>query len=291
MRIAVCLKAVWRTDTALRLDERAVRADGRHPVLNPADAAALALALRLRGQGVATEILALTVGPPAWEALLRDALAAGVAEVLRLGIPAGAESVDGAAETTRRHALAAAAALLPRPPALVLVGERSADGGHGCFGAVLAHALGAAFAHRVTSVEPVAGGWRVVAELERGYAQRMDLPAPAVLTIPAHLPGLPEADLPAFLRSRTAVIPSAAPAESSESASRAATMLRPPVPRVKRYSLPSPGLSAEERIRALVTLPSGAGGTVVGADQSPDAQAEVIVALLQARGYLSPQAD
>jgi electron transfer flavoprotein alpha/beta subunit len=291
--LVTCLKAVWRTDTALRLQSsgRAVNPDGREPMLNPADRSALGLALevarRLPAQSSPVQVQALAVGPPAWEGLLRDALAWGATAALRVwhaDWPADRPlDLDGSAETTRLHAHAAAAALRPLAPALVLVGQRSGDAGHECFGAFLAQALGAAYAHRVTEVEPIAGGWRVVAELERGYAQRMELAAPAVLSIPPHLPGPPDAGLPAWLRSRTAAIAHA----SAELAAppRAATTARAPIPRVKRHTVLPATLSAEERIRALVTLPSGSGGTVVGAEHSADQQADAILTLLKSRGY------
>lgn len=301
MRIAICLKAVWRTDTALRLQAagRAVNPDGREPSLNPADRSALGLALRVRAQVGDAGIHAITVGPPAWEGLLRDALAWGAVEAQRLWHPDWPAhrtlDVDGSAETTRLNARAAATALRTLAPALVLVGARSGDADHACFGAYLAGLLGMAYAHRVTAVEPIPTGWRVVAELERGYAQRMELPAPAVLTVSPHVAGPPDANLPAWLRSRTAPIRCATvelatvePANAEPAASvHAATTVRAPVPRVKRYTVPPAGMNAEERIRSLVTLRTGSGGTVVGAQQSPDQQADAIVGLLKSRGYLA----
>jgi hypothetical protein len=104
-----------------------------------------------------------------------------------------------------------------------------------------------------------------------------------VLSVPPHLPGPPDASLPAWLRSRTAAIPHTTAELSAPS--RAATTARAPIPRVKRYPAMPAHLSAEERIRALVTLPSSSGGTVLGSEHSADRQVDAILALLKARGY------
>lgn len=262
--------------------------DGREPVPDPASRSALGLALRLRAQVEGAGVHALAVGPPTWEAVLREALAWGAGRAQRIWAgdwPDGRVlEVDGSAETTRLNARAAATILRTLQPALVLVGARSGDAAHGCFGAFLAEALGMAYAHRVTEAEPHSGGWRVVVELERGYAQRMDLPAPAVLSVSPHVAGPPAASLPAMLHSRAASIATATVAVASPR--RAATVARPPLPRVKRYTVPPPGLAAEERIRALVTLQTGAGGAMLGAGHSPEEQAQAILTLLREKGFL-----
>jgi electron transfer flavoprotein alpha/beta subunit len=290
MLIAVCLKAAWRTDTALRLhaEGRSVNPDGREPVPDPAARSALGLALSLRKRVEGAGVHALAVAPPGWEAVLREALAWGADRAQRIWAEDWPDrrmlEVDGSAETTRLNARAAATVLRTLEPALVLVGARSGDAAHGCFGAFLAQALGMAYAHRVTEVEAHPGGWRVVAELERGYAQRMELPAPAVLSVSQHVTGPPAASLPTLLRSRAAPIATATVAPVSTQ--RAATAVRPPLPRVKRYTVPAPGLGAEERIRSQVTLQTGTGGTVLGAGHSPEEQAQAIFTLLREKGFL-----
>jgi electron transfer flavoprotein beta subunit len=291
--LCVCMKPVRRTDVPLRLDAaaQAPRAEESLLAPDPADLAALRLALELRGALPGARVLALSVAGPETEALLREGLAAGADEVLRVWgaawpepEPGAAPPLDASGGATRARALAAAAALRARAPALVLAGERSADSGGECFGAYLAAALGAAFAHRVTAVRPRPGGagWDVTVRLERGYGQALALPAPAVATVSAQLPRPGYAALPAWLASRAAAVPVAR--VETPPPTPAPTHLRLPVPRVKRTHVPAAGLSAEERIQAMVTLPAGAGGTVL-AGQPPEAQAEAILALLRERGY------
>jgi electron transfer flavoprotein beta subunit len=286
-------------------------------VASPAELAALQLALTLRaGLGVPARVLALSVAPPEAEGVLREALAAGADEVLRVwgrggspalesepgprpGAPSGAspDSVDATGDATRALARAAASVLRPRAPVLVLTGERSGDTGHEVFGGFLAAELGAAFAHRATGAEPAApdgSRWRVTVRLERGYGQVLELAAPAVITVAASLPRPGYAGLPAWLASRGAPVPTTEAAAGPGTEPRTPpphtppsgdTTLRVPLPRVKRYTVPGQGLSAEARIRAMVTLEAQGGGTLLS-DASPEVQAEAVLRLLGERGYL-----
>jgi electron transfer flavoprotein beta subunit len=300
LTLAVCLKAAWRTDTAVRLDAsgKAPRPDGSERGLVAADRGVLAGALDLRRSlreaGRDAHLLALSAGPAAAEGGLRDALAAGADEVLRIwpaGWPSGcAAELDGAATGTLTMALLAALALrgrLARGPLLALAGEASPDEGHAIFGAALAHALGLGFAHRVTHLEAQAAGWLARVKLDRGYTQELPLAAAAVVTLAGPGPRLAEAPWPAWLASRTAPIPLLAtdPAEADVPGAQAETTLRPPLPRVKRFSVPDSAQPAEARIRALLGSRPQAGGMVIPASEGAERQVDAIVALLRERGY------
>ncbi|HKI96865.1 MAG TPA: hypothetical protein VKB51_00190 [bacterium] len=286
--LCVCMKPVWRTDVPLRLDAggHGPRAGEALSATNAADLSALQLALSLREAEPSLRVLALSVGPPAAEAVLREALATGADEALRVWgthWPPAGDAVDGTGNLTRAHATAAAEALAERAPLLILAGERSADTGHECFGAFLAAALGAAFAHRITEARREGTGWQVAVRLERGYGQPLELPAPAVVTVSAQLPRPGYAALPAWLTSRRASIP--VQAAAGPLPEPAPTTLRVPVPRVKQHPTQGRGLDAEARIHGMVALEAQGGGTVL-ANQPPEAQADAILALLRERGYL-----
>jgi electron transfer flavoprotein beta subunit len=308
--LAVCLKAAWRTDVPLRLAESgaSMRPDGAEPALAPGDAGALATALALRARlaqqvpSEAARLIALSVGPPACERVLRDALAAGADEVLRIW-PEGwsdapAQAFDGSAARTRAHALLAAEALRPHGstgtpggggPLLLLTGEASPDEGHAAFGAFLAQALGLPLAHRTARLEPAPGGWEALVKLERGYTQELMLERSAVVTWAGPGRALPEAPWPAWLASRTAAIPLLRPAapRPGDVAPEAATVLRAPVPRVKHIAVPDSSLSAEQRIRALIGTPAQGGGTVLPASEGVERQVDALLALLKERGYVT----
>jgi electron transfer flavoprotein alpha/beta subunit len=332
LRIAICLKAAWRTDVPLRLADAgaSLRPDGAEPALAPADAGALATALALRARWAssgaeAPRLLALTVGPPVGEGVLRDALAAGVDEVLRIWPEAWSDTPapesDGSAARTRVRALLAAEVLrldasagqpygsaaatlthgsaeasrppLAQGPLLVLTGAASPDEGHGAFGAFLAHALGLPFAHRATRLDPAPGGWTsgwaALVKLERGYTQELMLERSAVVTWAGPSQRLPEASWPAWLASRTAPIPVLRPAlpREAEGAPAATTALRAPVPRVKHAPVPDSSLSAEQRIRALLGAPAQASGSLLPASEGVERQVDAALALLEARGYVA----
>jgi electron transfer flavoprotein alpha/beta subunit len=255
----------------------------------------LALALMLRDATPGARVLAIAVGPKDWEEPLRHALAAGADAVLRLWNAAWPQGrwrgeLDGSATHTQFVARAVAETLRGRGAALALSGESSLDGGHGSFGAFLAHALGASYAHRAVALgrdgdaSPTAPAWRARVKLERGYTQDLALASPAVVSVSAGLPPPPEAGLPAWMASRAAAIPAITAALPYPAAPP--TQLRAPVPRVKRYVVPEPALNAEARIRAMVDQPLSGGGALLQAPEGADAQTEAALKLLEARGFV-----
>jgi electron transfer flavoprotein beta subunit len=147
--VVVCLRhAAARADVDLLTGAVRPAAHGAGPAA--AELAALELGLRFAAawQG---RVLAVSAGPPAADETLRDALAAGAAEVLRVDWPE-ADYLDGLAADEQALAAALAGALRPGRPALVLCGDRSADRGTGALPAFLAHELGAAQALGLVSL-------------------------------------------------------------------------------------------------------------------------------------------
>src|SRR6266487_4454546 len=164
----------------------AVSADPRDRGPSQSELAALEHALRLAELWDA-RVVAATVGPGEADAMLRDALAAGAAEALRVepaygaARPQAADLVGGGQDA----AAALAAALRQRygVPDLVLCGDRSADRGTGSFPAFLAAALAAAQVLGVVRMEPEDGGglgcpprWPAGAPPSRWPARRRPLP-------------------------------------------------------------------------------------------------------------------
>jgi len=292
LSIAVCLKSVQLPSVRLRLDEsgRAPRAGDAPVSVNPADLTALALALALGAERGAAGVVALTAGPDSWEETLRLALASGAQQVFRIWndewpVERWEGAQDGSATHTAFVAQVVAEALQAAPPDLVLSGESSLDSGHGCFGAFLARALGATYAHRTVALSRADAGWRARVKLERGYTQEMVLEAPIVLSVAPGLPQPAYPSLPAWINGRSAVIPRRA--SSLRYPALPGTTLRSPRPRVKQFAVPDSALDAESRIRAMVEQPMGGGGQTLQAGASPVAQAEAIVKLLREQGYWS----
>ncbi|MCZ6559147.1 MAG: hypothetical protein O7A69_15450 [SAR324 cluster bacterium] len=288
MTIVVCLKASTRTDIPLRLTDggQRIQQDDLLAAQGAQDFAPLATALALAHGESPLHVTALAVGPRSWEPLLRKALAMGAADALRIWREDwdGEDGQDGSAGRTGFLARAAAEVIAPLAPKVVLVGDKSRDGGHECFGAFLAQALGAPLAHRAVEIAPGGAGWRVRVKIERGYSQEMALALGAVVTLTAQQSPIPYPSLPAWLAALRAGIPSLPAGEAQLPGCM--TILRPPVPRVKRYTVPPDSLPAEERINAMVALPASSGGTLLGAEMDAGEQAAHAARLLRECGYV-----
>src|SRR5215470_7647606 len=143
--IVAALSWSWRSVTVDPLTGE-VGADLRGSGPSQADLAALEHALQLAEHWPA-KVVAATVGPPAADAQLRDALAAGAAEALRVELGGQAPAAEPArligGDPAPAAALAAALLRHYGPPDLVLCGDRTADRGTGSFPAFLAAKLGA----------------------------------------------------------------------------------------------------------------------------------------------------
>jgi electron transfer flavoprotein beta subunit len=275
--VVVCLRhAAARADVDLLTGAVRPAVHGAGPA--PAELAALELGLRFAAAWRGT-VLAVTAGTPAADATLRDALAAGAAEVLRVDWPE-ADYLDGLAADEQALAAALAGALRARRPALVLCGDRSADRGTGALPAFLACELDAAQALGLVSLDlpggggpgsaqaGVAGG-RGAAEaglaredpeagrlglvgvrrLPGGWRERLWIGLPAVCSVEAAGVSLRRAPLDAVLASRRAAIPVARP-YAGPGIPVAAGPPRPYRPRTHEVP-PAPAGSARERLAEL----------------------------------------
>ena len=190
MRIVVCVKAVPST-TEVKLDPvtHTIVRDGRAAVVNPFDASALEVALRLRealvaegsaaGEGAPDcEVAVLSMGIPDTERLLRDCLARGADRALLLSDRAFA----GADTLATTYALARGIAHLGGAD-LVLCGKMAVDGDTAQIGPELAGALDMAC---VTDVREMTEAAADRLQLWRGTDAGMELVEvgyPAVLTV------------------------------------------------------------------------------------------------------------
>ena len=183
MHIVVCVKAV-PASTEVKMDPvtNTIVRDGGDAVVNPFDATALELALRMRDErraaGEDTRISVLSMGIPATERLLRDCIARGATGALLLSDRAFA----GADTLATTHALTCGIRELGMPD-LVLCGKMAVDGDTAQIGPELAGALDMAC---VTDVrELVACGDKVVTVRAGGDAgvTLVEAALPCVLTV------------------------------------------------------------------------------------------------------------
>ncbi|MCB9380318.1 MAG: hypothetical protein H6513_06450 [Acidimicrobiaceae bacterium] len=261
--IIACLK--WVAHPGEPHDERFAGA-------SPADRAALELALQ-QAKELGGTVTAVTVGPPATETVLRDAVAAGADRAVRVDGPAAMLSSD----------VAAGIAGVAEGAAWVWCGDYSLDRGTGSVPAFLAAALGAQQALGVIDVQFAAPGpaARVTRRLDGGRREVLDVTGPAVVSVEGAVADLRRAGLGALRVATSAsidVVPLRSPAR------RLKAVVQPYRPRA--MALAAPDGSPLERLRLLTDAAAATaarGETVTLAP--PDAAAR-IVAALRGWGYL-----
>jgi electron transfer flavoprotein alpha subunit len=178
LSVAVLVKQVpLAEDFRLGPDGRLVR-DHVTLEVNPYCRRAIAKGVELAAPG---RCVAFTLGPPAAEEVLREAVAAGAAQGVHLCDPAFAGS------DTLATARALAAAIRSGPPFdLILAGLNSVDADTGQVAPELAELLGLPFASGVRQLQIEGAAAWVTCERDDGTAELL-VPLPAVLSVAERL--------------------------------------------------------------------------------------------------------
>jgi electron transfer flavoprotein beta subunit len=273
--IAVTLKCV---DLRPDVDPLAgmVRHDARTAGFSLADAAALEWALRL-GEAWQLPVTAITAGPPEAQAVLRDAATFGVQRLVR--VPANGNVPS--------QAIARSLARLLGGAVVVCCGDYSADRGSGSVPAFLAHELDAAQALGLTGLTPEGPGLLVaLRRLDGGRRERLQLSAPAVVSVEPGAARLRRAPLSGLVAARQATIETAAADGAVEYRSRLHVLRTTPYrPRPKMLP-PPPDHSPRGRLLALTgSLAERTPPRVVKA--AADEAADELIGYLKDQGYLS----
>ena len=253
LTIAVCLTSIVDTQVLVEIERGALVVDEASlpHVLNPADANALEAALALRDCRVGSRVIAVSVGPSFQEAALREAIAQGADEAVRLWDDAFAGS------DCLGTARILAADVEKVGADVVVCGELSLDGGSGQVGAQFAELLRIPMVDRVSTVGLVADGDFLLTERRTGGGFRMveRTPLPALITVGAgaNVPRYPT--LRSRLQARSAPVPcwgiaelGVEPADVGEAGSALrTTALRRPPPDPRGLVDPGSDLPPEER--------------------------------------------
>lgn len=285
MRVAVCLSRVPDPET-IEIDPITGEIDAGRTlhILNPADAVALEIALRLRSRGDAVH--ALTVGPVDAETVLREALAVGADSVLRVW-----DETQAATRPTAAAMLLAAALRTEGLPDLLLCGWRSLAGGSGKVPALLGEYLNWPVVTDITALEIQAARVYFQRRLARGGRAEGEVTMPAVLAIAAEDIRLRYASLPGLMQAKRASIPvrhlpdlglSPLDLHFPTSTVHVAT---PPRPRPRTVFIPDGAMSVDDRVSLILS----AGVTRKSAalvEGLPEAAADAIFAFLRERGFL-----
>jgi electron transfer flavoprotein beta subunit len=281
--IVVCLKWV-----ALRPDVDPVSGeivtDARWSGVSLADQAALELALVI-AERENTSVTALTVGPIESEAILRDAMACGADESVRIDAPHGLASVQVA-----HHATKWIASIGAHTVDLVLCGDWSVDRGSGSVPVFIAEQLGYDDACGLVRVETSPDDrQRLVAErrLDGGRREELSISFPAVISVEGVAARLRRAPLAGILRAKTQPILQVQPVTASGSTFSEAMRSGPYRPRTRILEGPDTSLSPLRRVEILTgALTERTPPRTLTLD--PEAAADAILEQLAAWGYELP---
>ncbi len=290
--IAVCLKWVDQRPAGQRpegIGTSQPEPDSRFAGVSAADRAALEWALRCRDAWPDETVVALTVGPPAADAVLRDALAVGASRAVRIEAAFSAPS--------RFVARCLAAEIRTRLDAqnLVICGDYSLDRGTGSVPAFVAAELGYAQALGLVGLTirspdnhgaDEQGASMAIEALRRvdgGRRDRLAIHSPAVISVEGSTALLRRAPLRGLLDVRSIEV--ATPAIAPEHPTTGTTRPYRPRPRM----LPAPiGPTALDRVKVLTA--SGTAAAVHGdpITLDPQAAADRILDALAQWSYLQP---
>lgn len=291
MRIACCVKLVPDTTVPVTLTEDGVLvAEGLMREANAADLAAVEQAVRLKEEGVADEVVVVSLGKEEALVGLRQGLAIGADR----GVLLADSAFDGGDAIATARVLAAALRQLECD--LILCGAQTPDAGEPEVPVMVAELLGwpqVSGAMKLT-VESAAAAVVVARRLEWGDREVVRCPLPALLTIEpgigepryASLPVMLAAlDAPIVVQDRSALGLPAGEVGAKGSLTSGATYSLPR-PRPKKIAMPDAGLSAAERMRMMMS-----GGLARTKDSSvvegaPDALARAFQRLLKDEGFL-----
>jgi electron transfer flavoprotein beta subunit len=279
--VAVALRFTDASPTVDALSGE-VETSPRTSGLSVADAGALEHGLRA-AETLGARCVAVSLGSAAIEPMLRDVLAAGVDEALRVAGPDPLETVagDGAGEA---RAIAAAIRQRHGMPDLVLCGDRSADRGTGATPAFLAAELGAVQALGLVGFSYGPDGLTGLRRLDAGRRERLAIPTPAVCSLEPTGIRLRRAPLPATLRARFAELPVA---EVEVPASRVRIGARRPYrPRARILAAPREE-TAHQRVLELTGALVERDPPTVSSPPDAAAAARELLTYLHDRGYLS----
>lgn len=177
MKIVVTIKQVYDPET-VRVSRSLGMLDTRQAelMMNPGDRHALEEALKLKDENAAT-VVAVSLGPPEAEDILREALAMGVDEAVLL-------TGDALAEVDAPAAVMVLGEAIKRigDHDLVVTGVRAAGDGTGEFAPRLAGYLGLPHVLRATSVSVTEGRLSAKRSLSSGYAL-VEAALPAVVAV------------------------------------------------------------------------------------------------------------
>jgi electron transfer flavoprotein beta subunit len=258
VKIAVCIKPVPDV-SIVTLDPNTglINSDDLVYIVNPYDMVALEEAVRIKERDGASRVTLISMAPPVTKRMLRQCLAMGADEAMLLW--------DESFENSDSYATGVilAKAIGSGQYDLVLCGQKAIDTEAGQAGSVIAERLDIPLASRVVKIDisPDAKKADIESKLEKGNRARIEVLLPAVFTVELDLNEPRYASLPSLMAGLRKDITEcdremlglSYGEVGTEGAKTGAVALSLPRPRPKKIFTPDSSLSAEERLRLVIS--------------------------------------
>lgn len=195
MKILVAIKRVvdYNVKVHIRADRLGMDLSGVKMSLNPFDEIAVEEAVRLKEQGIASEIIVVSIGDTSTQDSLRPALALGADRAIHVETSLETQPL-GVAKTLK--------ALVSREnPQLVLLGKQAIDDDFNQTGQMLAALLGWPQGTFASSLKVMEEEIQVVREVDGGL-ETLKMPLPAVVTTDLRLNQPRYATLPNIMKAK-----------------------------------------------------------------------------------------
>jgi electron transfer flavoprotein beta subunit len=206
MKLLVAVKRVidFNVKPRVRADGSGVDLANVKMSMNPFDEIAVEEAIRLKEKGVATEIVAVSIGPAKAQETLRTALAMGADRAILI------QTDDEVEPLAVAKLLAKVAA--EEEPGLVILGKQAIDDDSNQTGQMLAALLGWAQGTFASKVEVSAETLEVTREVDGGL-ETLKLKLPAVVTTDLRLNEPRYASLPNIMKAKSKPLAQKTPAD------------------------------------------------------------------------------
>ena len=195
MKVLVGVKRVidYNVKVRVKADGTGVETANVKMSMNPFDEIGVEEAVRLKEKGIATEIVAVSMGPAASQETLRTALAMGADRGILVQTDAELQPL-AVAKLFKAIAMREA-------PQLVIVGKQAIDDDSNQTGQMLAALLGWSQGTFASKVAPTEGGLEVTREVDGGL-ETLALRLPAVVTTDLRLNEPRYASLPNIMKAK-----------------------------------------------------------------------------------------
>ena len=199
MKILVPVKRVVDANVKVRVlsDGTGVDMNGTKMALNPFCEIAVEEAIRLKEQGIAEEIIAVTIGPLKCQEQLRTALALGADRAIHLETDAVMEALTVAKLLAKL--------VEEEQPQLVILGKQSIDADNNQTAQMLAALTGRPQGSFISELQIAGDQLHVTREVDNGL-QKLRLQLPAVVSADLRLNEPRFASLPAIMKAKRKAI-------------------------------------------------------------------------------------